>query len=184
MMKRTYFIVLAGICLLGLQCSKDNDNDLPDCPDCNLTCVGEGVQDVFTNTCRANYTCSFEWYENAQLELSASNMVNIIPGNKLVFKTQVHTDGKEYIADDEFTYLLWFEIDPSLDHFSTEDAENARYQKVCFCGDRLPKIPAGCLQGQRIDGKHWKVQANLLISYQPLATSTEAFAVDAVFIKK
>ncbi len=181
-MKGTQLILVFGIALLGLQCRKDND-DLPACPECNLTCVGAGLTDVFTNACRNNYTCAFEWFENAQLDVSSPNEVKIISGNKLVFNASIHTDGRADVADDEFTHLLWFEIDPSLDRFSTDDAQNARYQKACFCADRKPKIPTGCIQGQRIDNKHWKVQANLTMMYSHWTIWTETLAVDAVFIK-
>jgi hypothetical protein len=182
-MTRSQFLLLTGIILLSLQCRK-NDGLLPECQDCNLTCIAEGDQDVFSNTCRNNYTCTFKWQENAQLDYSANTAAQINPGDKLVFSVRIETDGHEGIADDEFTDLVYFEIDPSMDSFSVESGElnliNARYRQACYCGDTGFKIPEGCIQGQRIDADHWQIQANLTIEY---ASWTKALKIDAVFVE-
>jgi len=186
-MTRSQFLLLTGIILLSLQCRK-NDGLLPECPDCNLTCIAEGERDVFSNTCRNNYTCTFKWQENAQLDYSNRSLAQIKAGDNLVFSADVYTNGNPNATDDEFANLLYFEIDPLLDRFSVEGAElnaiNARYMQSCFCAERDLKIPEGCIQGQRIDAEHWQIQANLTILYTHGSSNwTNELKIDAVFVK-
>lgn len=182
-MNCSQFLLLTGLLIFSLQCRK-NDDLLPECPNCNFTCIAEGEPDVFSNACRDNFTCEFKWQGNAQLDYSDNTAAQINPGNKLVFTAQIETEGHEGIADDEFTDLLYFEIAPSMNSFSAEGEElsllNVRYRRACYCLNRELIIPEGCMQGQRIDADHWQIQANLTIDY---GTWTKALKIDAVFVE-
>lgn len=161
--------LVSGILFLTLQCKKEDK--LPECPNCDFTCIPQGEPDVVTNDCKNNFTCNFELHPNSKLDYNDVNFDNYIKsGSNLVFRMHLHTDGEVNIADDEFTDLLYFEIDPATGSFSAENDEldllNVRFQQLCFCADVSPKKPAsGCMQGQKLDENHWKVQANLTIDY-------------------
>lgn len=181
-MTRFYLALLISFIFVCFQCKKEDT--LPECPNCDFTCIPQGEPDVVTNDCKNNFTCDFGLHPNSKLDYSDENFDNYIKsGNNLVFRMSLHTEGEDIIADDEFTDLLYFEIDPSMESFSAEndnlDLLNVRFQQLCFCADVKTKKPAsGCMQGQKIDDNHWKVQANLTIQYPSWEKEVK---VEAVF---
>lgn len=164
-----YLILL--VCSVFAAAGCDEKDKLPECLDCDFTCIPQGTTNVVTNDCKSNFACDMELHPASKLDYSDDNSGNYIKsGSNLVFRMHLHTDGEVNIADDEFTDLLYFEIDPATGSFSAENDEldllNVRFQQLCFCADVSPKKPAsGCMQGQKLDENHWKVQANLTIDY-------------------
>jgi hypothetical protein len=183
-MKHHHLIVLTCILFLTLQCKKQDQ--LPECPNCNFTCLPDSEPGVVTNDCMNNFTCTFGLHPDSKLAYTDDDFDNYIKsGGKLVFRMRLRTEGEAHIADDEFTDLLFFEIDQAQESFSAEGSEldllNVRFQQLCFCADVKTKKPvSGCMQGQKIDDEHWRVQADLTIQYP---SWTKEMKVDAVFKK-
>ncbi|MCB0518819.1 MAG: hypothetical protein H6577_19040 [Lewinellaceae bacterium] len=186
MTNRFHFLALAIFSLLLSNC--DKNDKLPECPQCDFTCLDGSEPNVFSNDCKDNWDCLYRLHENSQLNYVLEeyfDQVNINAGNKLVFETNLSTLGEANIADDEVTDFLYFEIDPSQESFAAEGDEldllNVRFQQQCFCANVHFRKPAsGCMQGQKIDDSHWKIQANLVIEYD---SWTQEVRVDAVYAK-
>jgi hypothetical protein len=177
-MKKNRFLLLLALPFMLYQC-KDDDK-LPSCPGCEFSCLEGNEEDVFSNDCKANWDCHFNIFQQSQIEYNES-AASIKEGSQLVFEAILETKGADEIADDEFTYRLYFEIDPAQESFTAEahqlDLLNIRYQEYCFCQDVNFKLPAsGCVQGYKIDENFWKIQANLVIdySYGPQEVKLEA----------
>jgi hypothetical protein len=159
-MLKTNLLLSLLFCTVFLSLRCDKEDNLPECPNCDFTCIPQGEPDVVTNDCKNNFTCQFELHPDSKLDYSDENFDSYIKsGNNLVFRLYLHTDGAANVADDEFTDLLYFEIDPSAESFSAEndnlDLLNVRFQQLCFCADVKTKKPSsGCMQGQRIIGKY------------------------------
>jgi len=181
MQKSSAYCFLALLLIVAPRCKKEQ---IPECPDCAFTCLEFGAADVLTNDCLENYTCSFEMHKNARLNYSASTSgAKIDTGGNLVFALASATEGAPNVADDEITTVLYFEVAGDQQSFSVNmgqmDLLNLRFQQLCYCADVSRKKPAGgCMQGQRIDGSHWRVQGNLTFDYD---FGTVPFKFEAVF---
>ncbi len=183
-MNRIFLLVF--LALSAFQCKKDKLADLPECPNCNFTCLEPSDPDAWTNNCKSNWDCQFDLHPDSKLHYDFNQYLDeatIEPGSKQVFKFRAETEGSAIIADDEFTDFLFFEIPGDQESFSASDDElegmNLRYQVLCYCSDvHLKKPASGCMQGQKIDETHWRVQANLVIEYE---FGTQEVKLDAVF---
>jgi hypothetical protein len=150
------------------------------CEDCNFTCVDSNQLNIFTNSCRDNWECTFEVMNGSTVDLDQT--FGISNGNKTVFKVEmVRTSVEPYVISDyESTNILVFELDEPQNSFSVEDSElsNMRihYRNICYCADITFKpITLGCLQGEKqIDGS-WFVQGYFEDSFD--------FGLDAQFVK-
>jgi len=185
-MKKIAVAAFALFLLVATGCKKEKlpNEKLPECPDCAFSCLESLEPDVLTNACFVRYTCSFLLRKDSRLIYSESNTESYVrPGSKLVFSLASSTQGAPNIADDEITEVLYFELEPGMESFSAEagqmDLLNLRFQRHCYCYDTdLKKPTGGCMQGQRIDDSHWKVQGNLTFSYD---FGTVPFKFEAVF---
>ncbi len=82
-------------------------------------------------------TSTYQFYEDAQVNLSANGFTEIRDGVNLVFEYQFTAEDNPNIADDEFSERILFEIPENLNSFSFVDEElttiQAYYDKYCFC---------------------------------------------------
>ncbi len=172
-MKNTIAICLLAFISIFFSCKSDEDVKLPDCPNCSFSCLSEGEQDVSTNDCPDNWSCYFNLFDNSKIEYSNdeySGSASVKNGDKLVLEMVLQTEGSAMIADDELKKSLYFELDALQESFSAEGDGlkllNVRYQHGCFCTETQFKEPvSGCMQGQKIDETHWRVQGSLEIPY-------------------
>lgn len=185
-MQNISFKLLLFLPFLFLQCKDDDDGHLlPSCPSCG-TCIEDGEEGVLTNDCKSNWECTYSLHPNSKLDFTEGTSVDVakvVSGDKLVFEAIFKTEGGANTVDDELTEFLYFEIDPSNDSFSLDDADlallKARYLRYCFCSDLKLKQPvSGCMQGQRIDDTHYRAQANIVMDYDFGAIELK---MDAVF---
>lgn len=183
-MKKTFAISIFALAAFFFSCKSSDDVKLPVCPNCNFTCLAEGESDVSTNECPDNWQCQFNLIKDAKIEYfndEYSGSASVKQGDKLVFELTLQTEGSAIIADDELKKSLYFEVDALQESFSAEGDDlnllNLRYQHGCFCADTRFKQPSsGCVQGQKIDKTHWRVQGSLEI---PLNNSSLPFKFDA-----
>ena len=109
------------------------------------------------------------FFKNSRIEAqetSGAVTQSIEPGDNLVFLYEYEKNDSPLIADDEYTERILFEIPAGIDTFliSGEDLKksNAIYGNLCFCLDRGHfRIDDGCIKGEKVDGKHWKVAMNI-----------------------
>ncbi|MCC6725574.1 MAG: hypothetical protein IT258_13790 [Saprospiraceae bacterium] len=185
-MKKAFAISIFVLVALFFSCKSNDDVKLPDCPNCNFTCLAEGESDVSTNECPNNWQCQFNLLKDSKIEYANdehSGSASIKEGDKLVFELTLETEGSAMVADDELKKSLYFEVDALQESFSVEGDDlnllNLRYQNACYCFDtRFNQPSSGCMQGQKIDETHWRVQGNLEI---PLNNSSLPFKFDATF---
>lgn len=141
----------------------------PNTPTCeNCTCLDGTEENVLSNTCKSNYTCTFEVLEQSRIKLEEFEGVE--KGSKTVLKMTSSTEGSPLIADDEFTNILLLEIDPDMDEFSFNssnlDKAKLYFKRVCFCIDVTFLAPeSGCIQGKKQADGSWNVEANLGFVY-------------------
>ncbi len=165
-MRNLRFLFLL-LCFLTYACGKDTEEDLV-CSDA-FTCLTPGDENVITNSCLDNWSCSFRRTANSEVNVDAPE--GLVPGGQLVFQMINSTEGDPLIADDEFTHILVFEVDPSRDCFSAEGNQLAdlrlHFRQICFCTEiAFVPVTQGCLQGQRQGDGTWRVQGDLTVAYR------------------
>ena len=109
------------------------------------------------------------FFEDSRIDTSENGMINgdhIVAGDKLVFLYEYVKNDKPFIADDEFTQRILFEIPAGLDSFliSGESLQNSNavYGNLCFCLNRgYFRIDKGCIKGEKINNRSWKVAMNI-----------------------
>ncbi|MFK7921992.1 MAG: hypothetical protein AB8H47_08545 [Bacteroidia bacterium] len=124
--------------------------------------------------------CSYSYVEGQSIEIvhdsvNQSTFVEIVNGDKLVFKYLYTADDEDYIADDEYTENIYFEIDPEVESFSFRDEEMAdiqlTIQPICFCVPLIYEPRIGSLSGKRLNNTTWEV--SLDVSYEQYGSTTE-----------
>jgi len=158
-----YSIVVLFLGLLIFQACKKND-DIPECPNCNFTCVGSSEPDLITNNCIDDWECNFKVTAQSQFDLD--EIEGLGSGDKNVFQMINSTEGDLGIADDEFTNVLVFELDENQDSFSVQDSEleemKTHYRTLCFCSNiAFIAISSGCMEGEKQSDGTWVVQGHL-----------------------
>ncbi|MEL7535174.1 MAG: hypothetical protein AAFN10_27975 [Bacteroidota bacterium] len=159
-----------ALCLTLISCSTDLPGELKE------------------YSCRSG-DCTFSFQENQQIEIIEdstiqSTFINIIGGDKIVFKYQYIADDEPNIADDEYLENIYFEIDPDAETFSFTDEQladaNLVIQPVCFCVPIVIEPRSGILSGERLDDNTWKV--TLDASYQ-IYNETNGISFSKKFVK-
>lgn len=125
-------------------------------------------------TKKSKETYSYTFQENSQLRIEpifeGSYMKNgtVINGNNLVFSYEYVADDAENIADDEYSEIIRFEIDPALTEFSYSDNEldeiNAVYSEYCFChfvDESKNTSPQGTISGKKISNTQWQISIDV-----------------------
>ena len=147
-----------------------------------FNCV-DASDDYFDNSCKNDWECSFELLENSTINNDDENP-KIESGDQLVFKVRLDHPGVDIIADDEFLYELYFELDPTLTSFSAEDEEleglKTWFNLSCFCyPSGWLEIKKGCIQGEKNENGEWEVHANIL--YEDPSELIEIAKIVAIF---
>jgi len=88
--------------------------------------------------------------------------VDKVAGDRLVFKYIYTFDDNPNIADDEYSEIIWFAVDPKGDSFEihSDDFENssASFGRMCFCADGgFHWMSKGCIYGEKIGEGRWEV---------------------------
>ncbi len=99
--------------------------------------------------------------------LGDAQYLELINGTKLVFHYQYVANDKDFIADDEYTENLYFEIDPDSSRFHYTDQDLAEIQASlvpwCFCPLLVSEIRTGTISGERINAKTWQVEIDVQV---------------------
>ena len=181
MMKSPIFCTIFCLILLG-SCAKE-EVEVPPCDNCTFDCVDSSHVDVITNDCLPNWMCSFYFTNDSRVETDA--YYGVAEGDKRVFQMVSDTEGEDWIADDEFTNILVFEIDPEQTSFSAEDAAlkdlRVLYKSICYCSEVMfREISSGCMQGIEQPDGSWHVQGAVVVPYEYLDIQVN---FDAIFIE-
>lgn len=157
-MKKRTILLLTCIAFLTACKTEEPKNCI-----CNET---EFIADPIPNT--SEYSLTFQ--ENSAIEIKNNqnfNEVSIIEGNKLVFEFKYVKDDEPFIADDELTETILFEIDDNSDSFELidNDLEDASvvFGRFCFCVDAgYHLISNGCINGQKLADDKWQINMSIV----------------------
>ncbi|MFD1294982.1 hypothetical protein ACFQ5N_14150 [Lutibacter holmesii] len=122
----------------------------------------------------------------ASIENSYMKYGNVENGENLVFEYRFDAYDEEQIADDEYTEIIRFEIDPELDKFSYSNEElqhiNSVFTKSCFCffpQDESKDVNAtGTISGEKIDSNKWKISIDVTFYGDEKRTFEENFILN------
>jgi len=142
-------------------------DDIPECIDCNFTCLDKNEENVMSNTCSGG-ECLFKIYPNTEVNLSEEE--GLKAGNKNSFSFIFTKEDVPEIADDEITTILVFELAQEKESFSVENDQlkqlNLNFRTLCYCVHTdFVEISSGCMQGERQSDGKWFIQANLVFDY-------------------
>jgi len=162
-MMKKYLMFFAISCFVFLiSC----DTPTPGSVSGNFRCLLTNTE-LLTNECETDFLCTYKLKKNSDLKTSqydgVLNGVEIITGEKWVFKIVREYDDNPNIADDEFKESIQFSVPPCDKSFylGGKDFENidAIYGSEAFSRDRgFYSIDQGCVEGKKqVDGK-WLVQ--------------------------
>ncbi len=125
---------------------------------------------VFSCSKKSAETYSYTFQENAQLVIASSNEGSymkrgtVVEGNNVVFTYEYQAENEIDIADDEYSEIIQFEIEPNLEEFSYSDGEliaiNAVYTERCFCyfsDETKNTSPSGSISGKKISETQWEI---------------------------
>ncbi|MDR5591542.1 hypothetical protein [Christiangramia sp. SM2212] len=134
------FAILFCISLLTYSCSKSDDGD-------------------------GNTDADFIVHRNSTLSIIENNNaanVMVENGENLVFEYRFSTEGEPQIADDEYTEIVYFELDANTEDFNLNsndfEAANAYVGRFCFCGNTgFFPISNGEIIGEKVGSRDWKV---------------------------
>ncbi|MCA6075303.1 hypothetical protein [Fulvivirga sedimenti] len=130
-----------------------------------------------------NGKCSMEVLPNSSIKITAITFhglfIDIIEGEKLVFKRTYTYDDSREIIDDELTEILVFEVPEEAESFKFTDQElsdaTVLFGRFCYCADPgYYPVLAGTLSGVMNSQGIWKITANLRVS-------TNAVEYDIIF---
>ncbi|SDS45406.1 hypothetical protein [Gramella sp. MAR_2010_147] len=143
-MKNIVLLLLISVFLIS--CSKSDDHPRNNPDDANYIVYPDSSL-VFTNT------------ENG-------TFIEVQSGNKLVFEYRYSTEGRPEIADDEFTEVVYFELDPATENFTINqdsfESTQSYLGKFCFCG-RTGYFPitSGEINGEKTGSLQWRVSLDV-----------------------
>ncbi len=163
-MKKLIFKIIL-LTLLSQSCSKSG-TEIRSCEHCNFTCIDMNETDIITNDCIDNWECNFKIIPESKVNINETQGAS--EGDGIVFQMVNRTEGDLAIADDEFTNILVFELNNSMNSFSAEDGEleimNMHYRTICYCDQQhtaFKIITSGCIQGEKQSDGTWFVQGKL-----------------------
>jgi len=135
-----------------------------------------------------NYSYTFQ--ENAQLviepyfEGSYMKGSTIVNGSNLVFSYVFEAAEEENIADDEYSEIIRFEIEPGLTEFSYSNSElneiNAVYSESCFCdfsNELKNTLPKGTISGTKISETKWDIMIDVTFYTDDLKNISNSFSL-------
>lgn len=154
-----------------------------------LSIVGCKPEGLNPTNCRDG-KCTYTFEANKAIKIVPdtsfdATFIEIESGDMRVFHYQYIANDQANIADDEYSENIYFEIDPSLENFSFQDAQladvNLIVQPVCFCLPVIYQPLKGSLSGERKSDDTWKV--NLDVEYDD-GYSTQSLSFIARFEEK
>lgn len=113
------------------------------------------------------------FFENSELEITPfansyfnSNLkdIDVVQGDKLVFKLLTHDEGSEQVADDELTKIVYFEVDPEATEFTlnTDNFEEANALIGFSASDKIiRRVTKGEITGTKISDNEWEVEVDV-----------------------
>ena len=112
---------------------------------------------------------TYEFSENSQIVINNDQgyeFISIEGGESLVFKYRYTADDDEEIADDEYSEILYFEIDKNLNNFSysNDDLLNLQMymQRFCFCPSiPIIQISIGNIFGTKQSNGNWNISLSI-----------------------
>jgi len=129
---------------------------------------------VFSCTKKSEETYSYTFQENAQLTIEpyyeGSYMKNgtVTQGNNLVFTYRYEAEDEINVADDEYSEVIQFEIEPTSNEFDYSDNElvgiKAVYTESCFCDftdETKNTSPQGNIRGKKISETEWDISIDV-----------------------
>lgn len=154
-MKTGYFITII-LSLSILSCEKEPESQ-PKCLDMfgefePVNKPGEGdVEFIF-----------FDRSDLDIIEYEDGISVEKIVGNRLVFKYEYQSEDDPNIADDEYSEVIWFALNPKNDSFEINPTEfkksAASFGRMCYCKDRgYHRIADGCIYGKKLGEGKWEI---------------------------
>lgn len=113
------------------------------------------------------------FFENSKLKIETeeeshvnteSLKIDVVTGDKIVFKLLTYDDPEETVADDELTKIVYFEIDPEITEFTLSpdnfEAANAIIG-LSASFSFIKYIKAGQIKGQKISENEWKLEVDV-----------------------
>lgn len=160
------YLFLSSIVFLFFSC-----DPVTSCDSCDFTCLDEITNEVITNKCPKDYDCTFEIITGMKLtQDSIGTLVN--DDGATIFSIYTYTEGDPNIADDEFSNLIYIQVDNNSTSFSYENidlTQNVSISRTCFCwySSQFRTTDQGCIQGEKIDND-WFIQGNIEMELGPI----------------
>lgn len=178
---RLLYSLLIGLALISFSCEKKEPGELPAC----LSQFGEFIPD---NEPRDGIA-AFEFYADAKLVITDQEdwfSFEKVSGDHLVFKYEFVYDDAPDIIDDEYSEVVWFEVNPEGDSFEIDLSDFEQYKglygRLCFCVDGgWHKISDGCIYGKKIKDNTWNISMAIQLATN-LQTYTRMIQSDFVRI--
>jgi len=150
-------IFIALLIFLGLGSCEKNNEIYPECLD--------QFGDFEPVNKPGKGQVEFIFYENSDLAVNEDDgrvYFEKVPGDRFVFRYQFTGDEDPNIADDEYSEVIWFAVDPKGDSFDIypDEFENsgALFGRMCFCVDGgFHWIKKGCIHGRLVGEGKWEV---------------------------
>ncbi|MEJ2004041.1 MAG: hypothetical protein P8X57_03535 [Cyclobacteriaceae bacterium] len=119
-----------------------------------------------------NGSCAYEFLNNSQIEISWISQhgyfVEIVDGDKQVFKRTYNYQDSPNIVDDELTEILLFELERDVSSFKFTDEEltqaNVLFARFCECFPGYRNVNSGTLEGTKTVNGTWRIKADLQVS--------------------
>lgn len=140
----------------------------PQCDDCGFQCLQEGELNVFTNICPLGFTCEYNVYQNAKVDISKPSGIG--KGRNTVFEMITFTEAVINIADDDVRRTMVFEIPAGQRTFYVSPGDlaktNAFLKSECFCLN-TDFVPAGvgCVAGEEQANGVWFLYGKISFPY-------------------
>jgi len=108
-------------------------------------------------------------YPNSSLAVNTTEngtVIDVESGDKLVFEYRYTTDGVPEIADDEFTEVVYFEVDQNSKNFIINQENfgttKTHLGKFCFCAKTgYFQVTSGEIKGEKIGDLQWDVSLDV-----------------------
>lgn len=130
---------------------------------CSISCSTD--EDTPTGTPESQ---EYFYQEDKSISVVAEEnftITSVVDGENLVFTYAFIGAQEDFIADDEYSEFIRFEIDPSLESFSfaNDDLEaiTAYFRISCFCDGHSYPITGGTINGTKISDASWDIDIDV-----------------------
>jgi len=130
----------------------------------------------------------YEFQNDSQIILGISqtgNVFEIEPGTNTVFRYTFNSEDVINIADDEYTEIIHFEVDGSLDSFSYSNsalqAQNLFIRRLCFCtSNDFVFADIGSVSGTKLANGNWDISISMTFDWDEFS-ETETRTISGTF---